>query len=96
MPPPSSARVNAMYPVLMMKLSSALILPLYIASGVVQLFNAVRKQQTEVQSQLKEAGGSLRKTERALQAVSKQSFMERLREGADDEVTPPRQVRPKC
>ncbi|XP_043196613.1 RRP15-like protein isoform X1 [Amphibalanus amphitrite] len=53
--------------------------------GVVQLFNAVRKQQAEVQSQLKEAGGSLRKTEKALKAVSKQTFMDRLRDGADAE-----------
>jgi len=47
--------------------------------GVVQLFNAVRKQQQEVESRLKEAGGSIRKTENALKGVSKQAFLERLR-----------------
>ncbi|XP_037072647.1 RRP15-like protein [Pollicipes pollicipes] len=57
--------------------------------GVVQLFNAVRKQQQEVQGQLKEAGGSIRKTERALKGVSKQAFLERLRAGVDSEPAPP-------
>lgn len=61
-------------------------------SGVVQLFNAVRQQQGEVQSRLQEAGGSLRRTETALQAVSRHSFLQRLRDGADTESPPPQQV----
>ena len=61
-------------------------------SGVVQLFNAVRQQQGEVQSRLQEAGGSLRRTETALQAVSRHSFLQRLRDGADAESPPPQQV----
>ena len=61
-------------------------------SGVVQLFNAVRQQQGEVQSRLQEAGGSLRRTETALQAVSRHSFLQRLRDGADAETPPPQQV----
>lgn len=53
--------------------------------GVVQLFNAVRTQQADVKTQLEDAGSSIRKTERALKSVSKESFLERLRDGADAE-----------
>jgi len=43
--------------------------------GVVQLFNAVRDQQKEVKTQLKEAGGSFRKRENVLKNINKDNFI---------------------
>jgi len=46
--------------------------------GVVQLFNAVREQQKDIKSQLKEAGGSFRKQEKVFKNIDKNSFVELL------------------
>ncbi|XP_062394214.1 RRP15-like protein [Sardina pilchardus] len=52
--------------------------------GVVQLFNAVRKHQKDVDEKVKEAGGSERKKSKILATVSKRDFINVLRgtEGA--------------
>merc|ERR1719318_1801425 len=46
--------------------------------GVVQLFNAVREQQKDIKSKLKEAGGSFRKQEKVFKNIDKNSFVEIL------------------
>merc|ERR1719195_1121654 len=46
--------------------------------GVVQLFNAVREQQKDMKSQLKQAGGSFRKQEKVLKAFNKENFINML------------------
>ncbi|KAJ9589099.1 hypothetical protein L9F63_017603 [Diploptera punctata] len=43
--------------------------------GVVQLFNAVRKQQKNLQSELEDAGGSERKREKVMKSLDKRSFL---------------------
>ncbi|XP_043917391.1 RRP15-like protein isoform X2 [Protopterus annectens] len=47
--------------------------------GVVQLFNAVRKHQKNVEEKIKEAGGSERKRAKLISAVSKRDFISVLR-----------------
>ena len=46
--------------------------------GVVQLFNAVREQQKDMKSQLRQAGGSFRKQEKVYKSLDKGSFVEML------------------
>merc|ERR1711974_210566 len=46
--------------------------------GVVQLFNAVREQQKDMKSQLREAGGSFRKQEKVLKTINKANFINML------------------
>merc|ERR1719270_1208251 len=46
--------------------------------GVVQLFNAVREQQKDMKSQLKQAGGSFRKQEKVLKTINKENFINML------------------
>ncbi|KAG8232004.1 hypothetical protein J437_LFUL010264 [Ladona fulva] len=46
--------------------------------GVVQLFNAVQKHQTEIESKLKEVGASELKKERVLKSIDKRSFLDVL------------------
>jgi len=46
--------------------------------GVVQLFNAVREQQKDIKTKLKEAGGSFRKQEKVFKNIDKNSFVEIL------------------
>ncbi|XP_067305435.1 RRP15-like protein [Pseudorasbora parva] len=50
--------------------------------GVVQLFNALKKHQKNVDEKLKEVGGSERKKSKILSSVSKKDFIDVLR-GAD-------------
>ncbi|XP_016389966.1 RRP15-like protein isoform X1 [Sinocyclocheilus rhinocerous] len=50
--------------------------------GVVQLFNAVKKHQKNVDERIKEVGGSERKKSRILSSVTKKDFIDVLR-GAD-------------
>ncbi|OQV23501.1 hypothetical protein BV898_02620 [Hypsibius exemplaris] len=47
--------------------------------GVVQLFNAVRAQQSSLEEKLEEAGPSFRKSEQALKSVSKGDFLDLLK-----------------
>jgi len=47
--------------------------------GVVQLFNAVRKQQKTVEDKLKEAGSSVRRQDNVLKSVSKGTFLDMLK-----------------
>lgn len=47
--------------------------------GVVQLFNAVNKQQKELQSQLEAVGSSEAKREKVLSSVDKTQFLEMLK-----------------
>ncbi|XP_041108655.1 RRP15-like protein [Polyodon spathula] len=47
--------------------------------GVVQLFNAVRKHQMNINEKVKEAGGSERKQAKLLSSVSKKDFIDVLR-----------------
>ncbi|KAI4896602.1 hypothetical protein NFI96_032169 [Prochilodus magdalenae] len=47
--------------------------------GVVQLFNAVRKHQQDVDEKMKEVGGSERKKAKVLSSVSKKDFIDILR-----------------
>ncbi|XP_016362225.1 RRP15-like protein isoform X2 [Sinocyclocheilus anshuiensis] len=51
--------------------------------GVVQLFNAVKKHQKNVDERIKEVGGSERKKSRILSSVTKKDFIDVLRRGAD-------------
>uniref|UniRef100_F6QE19 RRP15-like protein n=1 Tax=Ornithorhynchus anatinus TaxID=9258 RepID=F6QE19_ORNAN len=55
--------------------------------GVVQLFNAVRKHQKNVDDKMKEAGGSMRKRAKLMSSVSKKDFISVLRgiEGGKNE-----------
>jgi len=46
--------------------------------GVVQLFNAVREQQKDMKSQLRQAGGSFRKQEKVLKTINKANFINML------------------
>ncbi|KAK3912621.1 RRP15-like protein [Frankliniella fusca] len=46
--------------------------------GVVQLFNAVREQQKDISSKLKEANGSVRKEEKILKSIDKRAFLDVL------------------
>jgi Rrp15p len=46
--------------------------------GVIQLFNAVRKQQKEIDAELEEAGASERKRDKVLKSVDKNSFLDIL------------------
>jgi len=46
--------------------------------GVVQLFNAVREQQKDLKSKLREAGASTRKREKVFKNIDKSSFVELL------------------
>ncbi|KAK2144723.1 hypothetical protein LSH36_736g01063 [Paralvinella palmiformis] len=47
--------------------------------GVVQLFNAVKKQQRIVESKLEEVGPSVRKQDRVIKAMTKGKFLDMLR-----------------
>jgi len=49
--------------------------------GVVQLFNAVREQQKDIKTKLKEAGGSMRKQEKVYKNIDKNSFVDILTGG---------------
>nr|ACO14627.1 RRP15-like protein [Caligus clemensi] len=44
--------------------------------GVVQLFNAVKKQQVDLKKELTSVGKSIRKTEKVYQSLDKESFLE--------------------
>ena len=46
--------------------------------GVVQLFNAVRKQQKVITEKMEEAGGSIRRKDNAMSAISKGDFLDIL------------------
>merc|ERR1712106_243821 len=46
--------------------------------GVVQLFNAVREQQKDLKTKLKDAGGSFRRQEKVFKTIDKNSFVEIL------------------
>merc|ERR1712076_338818 len=61
--------------------------------GVVQLFNAVRDQQKEVKTQLKQAGGSFRKRENVLKNINKDNFINLLSGKAMDKVEEPAEKR---
>jgi len=50
-----------------------------IYRGVVQLFNAVRKQQTLLEGKLSEAGPSERRREKAVQSLTKGRFLDMLK-----------------
>ncbi|KAM9488239.1 RRP15-like protein [Clarias gariepinus] len=50
--------------------------------GVVQLFNAVRQHQKNVDERMKEVGGSERKKAKVLSSISKKDFIDVLRENA--------------
>lgn len=52
---------------------------LSIPRGVVQLFNAVRKHQRNVDEKMKEAGSSERKRAKLISSVSKKDFINVLR-----------------
>uniref|UniRef100_A0A8C7E5P2 RRP15-like protein n=1 Tax=Naja naja TaxID=35670 RepID=A0A8C7E5P2_NAJNA len=60
--------------------------------GVVQLFNAVRKHQTNVGEKIKEAGSSERKRAKLISSVSKKDFISVLRgmDGKEMEQNPAR------
>uniref|UniRef100_A0A672N293 RRP15-like protein n=1 Tax=Sinocyclocheilus grahami TaxID=75366 RepID=A0A672N293_SINGR len=60
--------------------------------GVVQLFNAVKKHQKNVDERIKEVGGSERKKSRILSSVTKKDFIDVLR-GADVAHKPPVEVK---
>jgi len=47
--------------------------------GVVQLFNAVHKQQSLVEGKLAEAGSSVRQREKAMQSLTKGRFLDMLK-----------------
>ena len=49
-----------------------------VVSGVVQLFNAVRQQQSVLDDRLTDAGSSQRRRDKVMKSVSKKSFMELL------------------
>ena len=53
--------------------------------GVVQLFNAVRQQQKDINSKLKEAKGSFRKEEKILKSLDKRTFLDTLMGNATSE-----------
>ncbi|KAE8747279.1 hypothetical protein FOCC_FOCC005923 [Frankliniella occidentalis] len=53
--------------------------------GVVQLFNAVREQQKDISSKLKEANGSIRKEEKILKSIDKRAFLDVLMGKAQSE-----------
>ena len=55
---------------------------LFIHRGVIQLFNAVKKQQKLVEEKLKEAGSSVRRRDTALQTMTKGKFLDVLRNTA--------------
>ena len=55
--------------------------------GVVQLFNAVAKQQKLIDDQMKEAGSSERKRDNVLQGMTKGKFMDVLRSTAGNANT---------
>jgi len=58
--------------------------------GVVQLFNAVREQQKDMKTQLKQAGGSFRRQENVLKTINKSNFINMLSGKAQvDTVEPP-------
>lgn len=68
--------------------------------GVVQLFNAVREQQKDLKSKLREAGGSFRKQEKVFKNIDKDSFVDILTGGKEKPVTdlvggPPASKKPK-
>ncbi|XP_055345639.1 RRP15-like protein [Paramacrobiotus metropolitanus] len=54
--------------------------------GVVQLFNAVRQQQTTIAEQLDEAGPSVRRSENVLKSVSKGAFLDLLKDPSSGSV----------
>ncbi|XP_076135531.1 RRP15-like protein [Alosa pseudoharengus] len=60
--------------------------------GVVQLFNAVRKHQKDVEDKVKEAGGSERKKAKILATVSKRDFINVLR-GTEGAAEPAKTVK---
>lgn len=51
----------------------------FLLRGVVQLFNAVRKNQKTINTTIKEVGGSERKKAKLLSSVSKKDFIDVLR-----------------
>lgn len=51
----------------------------YPLRGVVQLFNAVRQHQKNVDDKMKEVGGSERKRAKVLSSISKKDFIDVLR-----------------
>ena len=63
-----------------------------IYRGVIQLFNAVKKQQKLVEEKLKEAGSSVRRRDSALQTMTKGQFLDVLKNTAATVVTEPYQT----
>lgn len=53
-------------------------------SGVVQLFNAVRQQQKEIEEKLVEAGPMERKREKALKNIDRRAFLDVLMGGTSN------------
>lgn len=53
--------------------------------GVVQLFNAVREQQKDIGTKLKQANGSVRKEEKVLRSLDKRAFLDVLMGNAQSE-----------
>ncbi len=47
--------------------------------GVVQLFNAVKKQQKDIDEKLNEVGSSVRKRDKVLKSVTKGAFLDMLK-----------------
>ena len=58
----------------------------FSSRGIVQLFNAVKKQQKSTEEKLKEAGSSELKRERVMKSVSKGEFLDMLK-GSTSNVT---------
>ena len=62
-----------------------------ICRGVIQLFNAVKKQQKLIEEKLKEAGSSVRRRDSALQTMTKGKFLDVLKNTATNVMTEPSQ-----
>lgn len=59
----------------------------FFFSGVVQLFNAVRQQQKEIEDKLVQAGPLERKREKALKSIDRKAFLDVLM-GGTSKLTP--------
>lgn len=57
----------------------------FFRRGVVQLFNAVREQQKDIGTKLKQANGSVRKEEKVLKSLDKRAFLDVLMGNAQSE-----------
>ena len=59
-------------------------MPFYIFSGVVQLFNAVKQQQKEIEEKLNDAGPMESKREKALKNINRKAFLDVLMGGTNN------------